>query len=91
MKNLRVLAIAFAMTLSALVATHTNRVRPAAQAGLVYGLVRGESAKDVAGDAVIGAVAGGVVGALIGGIATAPAGGLGAIPGAEIGIAVGGF
>jgi hypothetical protein len=91
MKNMRVIAIAVAMTLSTLVAAHGNGAPQAQQAGLVYGLVSGDSASGVAGDAVIGGVAGGVVGAIVGGLLTLPAGGAGAVPGAEIGIAIGGF
>jgi len=91
MKNLRVIAIAFAMTLSSLVAAHRIGAPNTQQIGAIVGYVEGGDLKSAAEGAVIGGVAGGVVGALIGGLLTIPAGGVGAIPGAEIGVAAGGF
>jgi len=91
MKNLRVIAIAFAMALTTMVAAHENSAPKTHQIGAIIGYVEGGDLKSTAEGAVIGGVAGGVVGALVGGLLTIPAGGAGAIPGAEIGVAAGGF
>ncbi|HEU4391463.1 MAG TPA: hypothetical protein VFV34_26970 [Blastocatellia bacterium] len=91
MRNIRILAVAMVMLLSAMATARMNRTSQTHHIGGIVGYVEGRNLKSAAEGAVIGGVAGGVVGALIGGLATIPAGGAGAIPGAEIGVAVGGF
>lgn len=91
MKNFRVIAIAFVMALSTLVAADENRAQKTPRIGAIVGYCVGGDLHSTASGAVIGGVAGGVVGALVGGLLTIPAGGVGAIPGAEIGIAAGGL
>ena len=90
MKKFRVIAVMLAMALS-MVAAQSNTTPQTPQAGVVYGIWTGGSAKDVAQDAVIGGLVGGAIGALAGGLLTLPAGGEGALPGAVIGGAIGGL
>ncbi|HEU4391459.1 MAG TPA: hypothetical protein VFV34_26950 [Blastocatellia bacterium] len=91
MKNLRVVAVAFLMALSAVATGHAGRTSQEQQIGGIVGYLEGGTLRSTAEGVVIGAVAGGVVGAVVGGVATLPVGGEGAIPGAIIGGAIGGF